>query len=229
MFLALLKEYPDLPFLHSAYAATLQVVGNATEATLETQRESKLHSRISSTALKAVYANAAPTNPGVASGPSTADPIWAQAQQLFAAQRYAETIPALKTTIARQPNFGTAWAMLGLAEFERKDYDDALLHLLKGSQLGLGGSPDSVRLARYRLALLLIHAGRFDEANPLLLPEAEGNSLSLQIRFALGLALLHKDLFPQDVRAEDQDLVQSAGEVSFLLHNSKYDARSSTS
>jgi len=48
--------------------------------------------------------------------------------------------------------------------------------------------------------------------------------MSPQIQFALGLALLHKAVFPDAVPSSETSLVQSAGEISMLLHNSKYDA-----
>ena len=220
----LLKEYPDLPYLHSAYAAALQAAGRTTEAAAQSQLEIKLHPGITPAAVKAVYGNLSPYGSSATPGFVAADPNWQRAMQFFSDQRYADAIPALKATIAQQPNFGTAWAMLGLAEFEQKDYDNALLHLQNGASLGLGGSAESVCLARYRLALLLIHAGRYDEANPLLLPEADNNPLAQQIQFALGLALLHQNFFPQDVPASEQSLVQAAGKISLLLHNSKYDA-----
>ena len=219
----LLNEYPDLPFLHAAYAVALRAAGQPKEAAAQSQLEATLHPNVTPADVKALYASVSQAGPS-ATSTATVSADWQQAAQLFSAQRYAEAIPPLKATIAQQPNFGTAWAMLGLAEFEQKDYENALLHLQKGVSLGVGGSADSVRLGRYRLALLLIHAGRYDEANPLLLPEAEGNPLAPQVQFALGLALLHKDLFPQDVPASEQSLVQTAGEISRLLHNSKYDA-----
>jgi tetratricopeptide (TPR) repeat protein len=226
----LLKQYPDLPFLHSAYAAALKSAGRTREAADQLELESKLHPRNSSSAAEvaALYATEtykgrkSPNSPGQKS--KSPQENWELARQLFASARYSEAIPVLKEVIAQQQELGTAWAMLGLAEFELKDYDNALLHLQKGATLGLGGSPESVRFARYRLALLLVRNAHFDEGSSLLVPEAEGNSLSTQVQFALGLALLHKALFPEDVPASDSSLVQSAGEISLLLHNSKYDA-----
>ena len=228
----LLRRYPDIPFLHSAYAAALEAAGRAEEATAQSALELKLHppSASSISAVAAFYASGArpganPAGPSVAPGPSSnsSPDAWQGAARLFASGRYAEAIPALKAAIASQPDLGTAWAMLGLSEFETRDYDNALLHLQKGAALGLGGSPDSVRLARYRLALLLIRNSKFDQASTLLVPEAEGNPMSRQIQFALGLALLHKSLLPEEVPVSDSALVQSAGEISLLLHNSKYD------
>ncbi len=235
-FLPLFKQYPELPFLHSTYASVLRSAGLAKEAAGQAALESKLHPPTSSSpsAVASLYANPAARtrldiNSPLESAPSptpagSPEETWQLAMQLFASERYVEAIPILKTAVAQQPELGTAWALLGLSEFETKDYDNALLHLQKGAALGLGGSADSVRLARYRLALLLIRNAQFDPASTLLVPEAEGNSLSPQIQFALGLALLHKARFPEDVPASDSALVQNAGEISLLLHNSKYDA-----
>jgi tetratricopeptide (TPR) repeat protein len=226
----LLAEYPGTPFLHGAYASALQSAGRLEEARAQLQEETKLKPT-SSTQIVALYANdAAKTRMGLSSSDtasrnsaSASDANWQQALQLFTSSRYAEAIPPLKAWLARSPDSGTAWAMLGLCEFETRDYDNALLHLQRGASLGLGGSAESVRFAKYRLALLLIRNGKFETANAVLVPEATGNSLAREIQFALGLALLHKNLFPQDVPTTDAPLVHSAGEISLLLHNSKYD------
>jgi tetratricopeptide (TPR) repeat protein len=233
---ALLLHYPDAPSLHSAYAVALQSAGRQKDATEQLQLESHLHAQNASgsSSVAAFYAND-PTRPRLGLGPransnslgaasASTDQNWQQALQLFSSQHYSESIPLLKTAVATQPENGTAWAMLGFAEFEMKDYDNALLHLQKGAALGLHGSADSVRLAKYRLALLYIRDSRFEQASTLLVPEAEGNAMSSQIQFALGLALLHKPVFPDAVPASETSLVQSAGEISLLLHNSKYDA-----
>ncbi len=229
----LVEKYPDVPFLHSAYAAALESAGRTNEAAAEAALERKLHppSPSSISAVAALYAIRAPAGnrsalPLQAPAPpaNSSQDSWQRAARLFAAGQYADAIPALKAAIAAQPDQGTAWAMLGLSEFETKDYDNALVHLQKGAALGLGGSPDSVRLARYRLAVLLIRNSKFDRASALLVPDADGNPLSSQIQFALGLALLHKPLLPGEVPGSDTALVQSAGEISLLLHNSRYDA-----
>jgi tetratricopeptide (TPR) repeat protein len=210
----LLSQHPDVPFLHAAYAEALRSAGRAEEAAAQSQLERKLPSPTPA-ALAARYSNKSSASPSADSSEL--------AMRLFAAGHFSEAIPALKSWLAQQPDSGTAWAMLGLCEFENKDLDNALLHLQKGTALGLNGAPDSVRFAKYRLGLLLVHNAQFDRASTLLIPEAEGNSLARQIQFALGLALLHKKLFPEEVPGPEIPLVQSAGELSVLLHGSKYD------
>lgn len=229
---ALLRQHPDVPYLHGAYAAALASAGHREESAEQLQLESKLHPENPSwsPAIAAFYGNAATrarlglSSPSGATDSTNPEQDWQLAKQLFSAEKYAEAIPPLKVTLAAHPEMGTAWGMLGLAEFETQDYENALLHLQKGTALGLGGSPDSVRLAKYRLGLLLIRKSRFDQAAAMLVPEAHGDSLATEVRFALGLALLHKDVWPEAVPSSEINLVQSAGEISLLLHNSKYDA-----
>ena len=230
-YVALLQQYPTAPFLHSAYAAVLQSAGREKEAAAQRQFEAGLHSNpsaavafyASAPARERIGLDASAISSSAALSVSPSERSWQLATQLFASGHYPEAIPPLKATIATHPDNGTAWAMLGFAEFEIKDYHNALLHLQKGASLGLGGSADSVRSAKYRLGVLLIWQSHFDQASTLLVPEAGGNSLSQQIQFALGLALLHKPVFPEAVPTAETSLVQSAGEISVLFHNSKYD------
>ena len=115
------------------------------------------------------------------------------------------SIASLKTCVARQPTNGTAWAVLGLAEFETKDYGNARIHLERGQALGLSGSAASVQLATYRLAILLNQNGEFERATELLISERATSSDAQEIQFALGISLLRIPLLPWQVGdIEDQ-------------------------
>jgi predicted Zn-dependent protease len=113
----LLSRYPDVPFLHAAYAEALRSAGRAEEAAAQSRLEHKLPSPTPS-ALAARYSNKSSANPSADSSQL--------AMQLFAAGHFSEAIPALKSWLAQQPDSGTAWAMLGLCEFENKDLGNAL-------------------------------------------------------------------------------------------------------
>ena len=148
---------------------------------------------------------------------------WNLAMLSYSAGRYPEAIVALKACVARRPDYGTAWAVLGLSEFEIKDYGNALIHLQRGQDLGMGGSKESVQLARYRLGVLLNRDAKFDLAAELLAPEDGPGPLAEKIQFALGMALLHISLLPDEVEASQNSLVLAAGEIAALLQDSKYD------
>jgi tetratricopeptide (TPR) repeat protein len=159
-----------------------------------------------------------------ATGPAgSADDQWRLAMQYYSSARYPDAIAALKTWVERNPNYGTAWAVIGLSEFELKDYNNAFIHLRRGQELGLGGSTESVRLARYRLGTLLNRNGQFDRTIELLGPEAGPGSSGSEIQFALGMALLRIASLPNQVAPAKHALVQTAGETAALLQDSKYD------
>jgi tetratricopeptide (TPR) repeat protein len=155
--------------------------------------------------------------------PEWDDGRWNLAMLCYSTAKYPEAITALKSWVERKPNFGTAWAVIGLSEFELKDYGNALIHLQRGQGLGLGGSADSVRFAKYHLGLLLIRDGQFENATRTLAPEASSGPLAAKIGFALGMALLRMPFLPEQVEPAKTSLVQTAGEISALLQDSKYD------
>jgi tetratricopeptide (TPR) repeat protein len=155
--------------------------------------------------------------------PEWDDGRWNLAMLCYSAAKYPEAISVLKSWVGRKPNFGTAWAMMGLSEFELQDYGNALIHLQRGEELGFGGSAESVRFAKYHLGLLLIRGGHFENATRTLAPEAGSGALANKMEFALGMALLRIPVLPEQVPAWNNFLVQTAGQISELLQVSKYD------
>lgn len=153
--------------------------------------------------------------------PEWDDGRWNLAMLCFSATRYPEAIASLKIFVERKPDFGTAWAVMGLSEFETRDYKNALIHLERGEELGFGGSAESVRVARLRLATLLNQAGQFERAMQTLAPETASNPVAKQVQFALGMALLRMRSMPE--QGVETSLVETAGEIVALLQNSKYD------
>jgi tetratricopeptide (TPR) repeat protein len=148
---------------------------------------------------------------------------WKLAMVSYAAQHYAEAIAALKRWVARSPEVGTAWAVMGLSEFELKDYDNAVIHLQRGQQLGLSGSPESVQLARYRLGILLNRNKQFENAEGVLMSVAGSGPMAGEVRFALGMSLLRMGTLPDEVENNKRTLVSAVGEIAELLKESRYD------
>jgi tetratricopeptide (TPR) repeat protein len=155
--------------------------------------------------------------------PAWDDGRWSLAMLHYSAGHYPEAISELKNWVERQPNVGTAWAVMGLCEFEMKDYKNALIHLHRGEELGFGGSPEAVGLARYHLAVLENRNGQFESAMETLLPGALSGTVAKEIQIALGMALLRMPLLPDQLDPAQSTLVQSAGKIAALLQNSKYD------
>jgi tetratricopeptide (TPR) repeat protein len=238
VFAPLLERFPRTPYVHYAYGMALAAAGREADAKEEFQSELAISPeseaaklgvgvpsefpRISAkgAAELAAYYGARGAN---ASTNEMGGDAWNRALANFAAKKYDDAIVDLTAVVKQRPDFGTAWAMLGLCEFTRKQYDNARVHLEKGQALGFGGSAESVRGARYHLGVLLIRDGEFERAAALLVPQAEGATLAKEIQFALGMALLRIAGLPEDVPASERAVVERAGEASILLYNSKYD------
>jgi tetratricopeptide (TPR) repeat protein len=155
--------------------------------------------------------------------PEWDDGRWNLAMLHYSAGHYPEAIAELKSWVERRPNVGTAWAVMGLCEFEMKDYGNALIHLQRGEELGFGGSPEAVGLARYHLAVLENRNGQFESAMETLAPGTRSGTPAREVQIALGMTLLRMPLLPDQVQPSRSAVVQSAGEIAALLLNSRYD------
>lgn len=155
--------------------------------------------------------------------PGWDDGRWTLATLLYSSRQYPGAISEIKKFIEHQSNFGMAWALMGLCEFETKDYENALIHLQRGEQLGFGGSPEAEGQARYHLAILKNRKGQFDGAMETLLPGTRSGVLAEETRIALGMALLRMPLLPDELEPSRISLIESAGEIAALFQNSKYD------
>jgi tetratricopeptide (TPR) repeat protein len=228
----ILNEYPDVPYLHSANAKALTAAGKQQEALGQQREESRVETWLAADKTRRdeksveMYGLHSPVASAGVAEPN-ADELWSQAMDDYSSGHYADAVAALKIWVERRAadckmNDGTAWAVMGLSEFALKDYGNALIHLQRGQQLGLGGSPEAVRLARYHLGMLLDRSGQYESAAVLLTPEANASSLASEIRFVLGLSLLRIPLLPEQVASSQRSLVDEAGEIAMLLQESRY-------
>ena len=148
---------------------------------------------------------------------------WQQAMQQYERGQYQAAAANLKVAVQTDKQNGTGWAMLGLSEFHLKDYDNALIHLQRGQELGISGSPESLQSAKYTLGLLLVHNGQFDRAAEILVTALGPAPLDNNVEIALGLALLRRPLLPEQIDPGQIALLTSAGKIAALLQNSQYD------
>jgi len=137
--------------------------------------------------------------------------------------RYAEAIPALRQSVALDSKQPDTWTLLGLCEFQTRDYKNARIHLERGRALGFSGNAAAVRFSRYYLASLRSLDGDFDGALNLLIPETGPGALVEEIRLAMGIALLRIPALPDQIDPAKTDVVRSAGEAAELLSQSYYD------
>ncbi len=157
------------------------------------------------------------------------DPDWPEGVLNLATIYYSKkdcqsSIPLARRLIKLQPNVGATWALNGLCEFQLGDYENALVHLLRGQSIGFPpGSGGAISEANYHIGILLNRKGDFGTAHDILLREAkEGKQRSEDSKYALGINLLRLRLLPSQITAEDQPMVKKAGEIAMDLSRSDY-------
>jgi predicted Zn-dependent protease len=233
---------PTSKAAHDALAAALLASGDRDHAA----REQKLAASLDATSrppeqrLLVRYANKTLAGPD----PTPAPALWSRAMQEYSQFQFPAAAADLKEYLRRNPANGTGWAVLGLSEFALNDLDSSLLHLERGEQLGLSGSPQSLQSAKYTLGLLLIRAGEFDHATDVLASalktdpreadsdsNASSNAVSAsnsdfdaRIELALGLAVLRQPTLPAHTTPNQTSLLRTTGKISLLLRRSQYDA-----
>ncbi len=245
-----IKDYPDIPNLRAAYAAMAQPAtapaqkpdaGELAQTARLFARNTAVANAVPGTgssstnfddlAKKAAAARDAGTTDvairdyqgALQLRPTWEEGWWDLSLIFFSNARYPEAIGPLKHVVDLKSGFGTAWAMLGLSEYETRDYKNALIHLAKAQGLGIQGSPEAIRIAQYHLAVLLNQNGEFERAVDLLAAGHPEGPLVAQWNMALGMGLLRVPLLPEQVSASQQPMLVSAGEAASLLANSKYD------
>ena len=156
---------------------------------------------------------------GVGLHPSWDEGWWYLGTGLYELKRYAEAQTAFQRLSVLTPQNGSAWALLGLCEFQVADYPASLQHLLKAEELGTPEYREMVPVVHYHAALLLNREGEFDRAREQLQPfETEGVN-SPQILDAAGINALRLRVLPSEIPAEKRVLVTKVGQATWRPYN----------
>ena len=131
----------------------------------------------------------------------------------YSANRFAEAQSTFTNVVKFAPSMGVAWSMLGLSEFETKDFTDSETHLEKAQSLGIDDE-EIKRVSVYHLGMLLVRSGHYKQAQDLLLSTFGGDGITPQLKYVLGLALLRIPLLPTEIDPSQEALVTAAGDVA---------------
>lgn len=147
----------------------------------------------------------------VAQKPEWSEGWWYLGTLLYDLDRYAEAAEALKNLAKLEPNGGAGLALLGLCQFQTGEYKDALTHLERGRQKGLGGNQQLGYVARYHSAILFNKYGQFEAAFQILNGLAMENPDSNRITEGLGISALRLPYLPSELTEDKRTPVMMAG------------------
>jgi tetratricopeptide (TPR) repeat protein len=157
--------------------------------------------------------------------PKWAEGWWSLGTLEYDRSNYRAGAAAFRQLIPLAPKDGTAYAMLGLCEFELGQDDAALKHMEKAKTLDISSNPQLRNVLLYHDGLLLLRAGRFQSAETVLGSLCQDSIPNPDVVKALGWAVFR--IFPNTAPPEGSPgatIILRAGHASCIAVQKKYDA-----
>jgi tetratricopeptide (TPR) repeat protein len=143
--------------------------------------------------------------------PTWAEGWWFLGELLYDQNQYPEARDALRRLIGLDQNSSAGFALLGLCEFETKEYDKSLNHIYQARRLGLGDDPQIRRVVLFHEMLLLTRLQQYEAAMQVLVNVVKDGGAGASVIEAAGIAGLRRPILPEDLPPGDKDLIERAG------------------
>jgi tetratricopeptide (TPR) repeat protein len=148
---------------------------------------------------------------GVALRPTWTEGWWFLGELLYDENKYPEARDSLRRLIRLDQNSGPGFALLGLCEFETKEYDKSLNHIYQARRIGLGDDPQVRRVVLFHEVLLLTRLQLYESALEVLSNVVKDGGAGASVIEAAGIVGLRRPIFPEEVPEADKDLIEHAG------------------
>ena len=149
--------------------------------------------------------------------PGWPDGWWYLGAIFYEKDQYAPARDAFNNLVALEPKRGPAWGMLGLCEFQTRNYERAVISLQRGRALGLDGNQELESVVRYHTALLYIRFERFEIAFEILKEFVRIGNNSPKVVEGFGLVILRMPFLPIEVPPDKREQVLMAGQAGISM------------
>ena len=129
----------------------------------------------------------------------------------YEAERPRECVDSFGRFTKLQPKVSAGFAFLGLCLYQAQDYANSLRALNYAEKLGLPQGEQLTDVASYHAALLYTKDENFERALQILNFFSRRENIDPKIIEAAGIAALRKPIFPNELAAEDRELVYRVG------------------
>ncbi len=146
--------------------------------------------------------------------PSWDEGWWYLGTLYYDLERHAEALPALKQLATLKPDGGPTWALIGLCEFQLRDYQQALVHLMRSRVLGIGGNGQISFVTNYHTVLLLNRFEQYEVGLEILSQLAKGYPGNPAIVEAFGINMLRLPYLPSELPPEKRESVLRMGRAA---------------
>lgn len=146
---------------------------------------------------------------------------WFLGSLSYDSDQFAQAREALRHVVDMDAKAAPALALLGLCEFETGDYAVSLEHIQR-ALAGELNEPQMETVLRFHEALLLTHAGQFNQALEKYGWFVKQRVQNPELVTAMGLAALQSPLFPNQVEADRKEVYETAGTAVYLNLSGDY-------
>jgi len=155
--------------------------------------------------------------------PDWSEGLWFDGVLQFGKSKYPETRDLMRRLITQQPNAGPAAALLGMSEFQIRDYSRALEHLQRARELGVGDRKELAQSVYYYSSVLLTRFQRYDDATTLLFAMARSGYPTEALVEPVGLAVLRYPFLPAEIPPDRRDMFRTAGQATLAVEAQRRD------
>jgi tetratricopeptide (TPR) repeat protein len=151
--------------------------------------------------------------------PESEEALWYIATLFYEKQHYADAQDVLRRFMTLRSDAGPGWALLGICEFQLREYPRALNHLQRAMSEGVGDRKELAKPLLYDLMVLLTRFERYDKSQALL---AYGEPDASLVDPA-GLSGLRLPFLPTEIPPDRRELVHQAGTAVLALQAEHYE------
>ncbi len=148
---------------------------------------------------------------------------WYAGTILYEMDRYADARDAFRNLITIDQKDARAWGMLGLCEYQTREYERAVNSLQRGRLLGLSNNREIESVVRYHTAILYIRFEQFEVAFDILREFTVAGHESPKIIEAFGLTMLRMPFLPGELPPDKREQALLAGRAGFDMAASRRD------
>jgi tetratricopeptide (TPR) repeat protein len=143
--------------------------------------------------------------------PTWDEGLWYLSTLLYNKEQYPESRDLLRQFVSYDPDAGPGWALLGMSEFQTREYSRALEHLQRSRSLGLGQRKEMAQSVAYFTAVSLTRLEQYDDGMDVLFELVNGGRCDTSVVEAAGLASLRMPLVPEEIPHDRREMIRTAG------------------
>jgi len=149
--------------------------------------------------------------------PDSEEALWYLGSMLYEKEQFAEARDVLRSFLTLRSDAGPGWALLGMSEFQLREYPRALQHLQHAMTQGMGDRKELMQSVFYHVAILLTRFERYDDSMDMLQKMLASGSSDPTLVEPAGLAGLRLPYLPAEIPPDQRELISLAGKAVMAL------------